>query len=201
MENKILLSILICTIETRKELLNTLHNKLLKQIEDGNYTDEVEILIFSDMKQLPVGMKRNLLIQAAKGEFTCFVDDDDDVSDDYVSLIVEAIRTYPNIDCVGFVGYLISKELGNRKFRHSLIYKEYSEDSTSYYRPPNHLSPMRRELIKDYKFPVISFGEDADWCMRICNDKVLKTEYFIPKILYYYYFEYSKSETQRMAVL
>ncbi len=191
-----ILSILICSLDNRKEELTKLHTHLIKQIEDNNIGNEVEILIFTDDGKYPVGMKRNALIGAAQGDFTCFIDDDDWVSNDYVITIYEAIKNNPDIDCVGIKGILVSKDLGNKQFIHSLKYDEYTEDKMFYYRPPNHLNPMKKSLTGKYKFPVQNFGEDFNWAMRICKDGVLKNEVFIDKILYFYNFEYTKSQTQ-----
>ena len=190
-----LLSILIATLEKRKEKFDILHKHILKQIEDNNLQKEVEILVFSDNKEYPVGMKRNALLGASTGLFTCFVDDDDWVSDDYVISICNALKQNPDIDCVGIKGILISKDLGNKEFIHSLKYGNYFEDEKYYYRPPNHLNPIKRSISTKIRFPLLNFGEDTDWAMNLCKSNLLVKEVFIDKILYHYYFEYAKSET------
>lgn len=191
-----LLSVLICTLTSRKEQLKALHSHLSKQIEDNHLTEEVEILIFEDAGRYPVGMKRNALIEAAQGIFICFVDDDDWVADDYIVSICDTIINNPNIDCIGIKGLLVSEDLGNKQFIHSVKYSEYTEDSKFYYRPPNHLNPIRKRLVNGYKFPITNFGEDYNWATLICKDKILKDEVFLDKILYFYNFEYVKSKTQ-----
>lgn len=190
------LSILICTLESRKEQLKKLHEHLSKQVTDNNLSNEVEILIFEDDGKYPVGMKRNALVSAAQGDFICFVDDDDWVSDNYVNLIYNIIKDNPTIDCVGVKGMVVSNDIGNKQFIHSLKYKEYSEDMNFYYRPPNHLNPIRKNLVITCKFPIQNFGEDFDWAMNICKDGILKNEAFINEVLYFYNFEYIKSRTQ-----
>lgn len=190
-----MLSILICTLTSRKEQFERLNKFLEKQIEEADCRDDVEILVFEDDKDYPVGYKRNRLIEEASGEYICFVDDDDWVSDTYVSKIVSVLKKYPGVDCIGFKGLLVSKTLGNKEFIHSTQYKRYSEDKNYYYRPPNHLNIMRKELIKNYKFPDINFGEDADWTMNICKDAILKNEIFIDDVIYFYFYEPYKSET------
>lgn len=189
------LSILICTLLSRKDVFDKLHKHLLKQIIDNRLETEVEIVVFEDNFEFPVGVKRNQLMKNASGEFICFVDDDDWVPDDYVITIYNTIRDNPHIDCIGFKGLLVSNDLGNREFIHSLKYDNYFEDKDYYYRPPNHISPIRRSLIKDIKFPIKNFGEDFDWTMRICKGKILKDEVFLDKIMYFYNFEFSKSAT------
>ena len=187
-------SILICTLESRKELFDKLHSHLLKQINDNNFKD-VEILYFSDNKDYPVGIKRNTLIDQANGDYVSFIDDDDEVSDNYVKLIHDAIQDR-EVDCVGIKGLLVSEILGTKEFIHSLKYTSYFEDWNYYYRPPNHLNPIKKEKIQDIRFPYTNCGEDTNWAMQVCGSGVLKEETFINEILYYYNFEYATSETQ-----
>jgi glycosyltransferase involved in cell wall biosynthesis len=189
------LSILMATLESREEMFSKIHSHIEDQIIANNLMDEVEIVIFSDSKQYPVGMKRNMLIEQAQGDFTCFVDDDDWVSDDYIKLLYNAILT-PDIDCVGIKGLLVSDDLGNKEFIHSSMYKSYGQDRNYYYRPPNHLNPIKRSIASRFKFPVINRGEDTDWAMQVSNSGLLKKEAFVNKVVYYYRFQYADSETQ-----
>jgi hypothetical protein len=194
----IYLSILIVTLESRKEQFLSLEQELNRQIEENNLQDEVEILSFSDNFDYPVGMKRNELLSTAEGLFSAFIDDDDEVSNDYVISIVNAIKNNPSIDCVGIKGKLISKDLGDKEFIHSIKYDKYSEDENYYYRPPNHLNPIRTEIAKQFKFPVVNRSEDYSWSLQLVVSKLLVTEVFLDKVLYYYYFEWSKTEAQRI---
>lgn len=190
-----ILSILIATLDSRIEQFTKLENFLNKQIKDNNLSNDVEILFFRDDKEYPIGIKRNTLLESAEGLFTVFVDDDDWVADDYVVSIVNAIKSNPDIDCVGIKGVLISEDLGNKPFIHSVRYDSYFEDMANYYRPPNHLNPIRREIALTVKFPFKNFGEDYDWAMAMLKSGLLKKEVFLDKIMYYYYFEANTSET------
>lgn len=192
-----ILSILIATLIQRQDLFNKLNAYLTKQIVDNHLEGEVEILYFEDEGENPVGLKRNTLIENAKGDFVCFVDDDDWVPDKYVISIVENIKKHPDIDCIGFTGQLVSKSLGNKPFVHSIAYNTYSEDEKAYYRPPNHLNPIRRSIASLFQFPIINKGEDTDWTMQLAKSGLLTREAFIKDIMYYYNFEYLNSETQK----
>jgi glycosyltransferase involved in cell wall biosynthesis len=197
----IYLSILITTLEVRKDQFEKLQEDLNKQLEESNLQDEVEILTFCDNFEYPVGMKRNELLEQASGLFVAFVDDDDVVAENYVKIIVDTIKTNPNIDCIGIRGKLISKSLGNKEFIHSLKYNNYSEDKTYYYRPPNHLNPIRAAIAKHFKFPILNRGEDADWAMQIAKKGVLLREVFINQVLYYYIFDWDKTEAQKVRII
>lgn len=188
-------SILIATLDNRKKQFDILHTHLLNQIKLNHLKRDVEILVFPDNGEYPIGLKRNELMNEANGLFTAFIDDDDWVSDDYIISIVDTIKTNPNLDCIGIKGRLISKTLGDKDFIHSIKYVSYCEDANNYYRPPNHLNPVRKSLVQKYLFPISNYGEDFDWAMKLCKNKVFSNEVFIDKILYYYYYEPEKSAT------
>jgi glycosyltransferase involved in cell wall biosynthesis len=147
------LSILICSLHSRTDKLNRLMDVLNKQTND-----KVEILVKSDNGEMPIGRKRNLLLDEAQGKYVAFVDDDDLVSLDYVSKILEATQTDP--DCCGLQGIITFQGQSPRMFIHSLQYKEWFEKNNIYYRCPNHLNAIKRELSLATKFPESNFGED-----------------------------------------
>lgn len=182
-----LFSILIPTIESRKVQFHRLHHKLSQQIQENALESTVEIVWFLDNKEHSVGYKRNQLIAWAKGTFVAFVDDDDEVSDDYVQLICQAIQTHPAIDCIGMKGIITFAGKNPRLFVHSVRYKDYFTRDGTYCRPPYHLNPIRRDIACRYRFEDVSYSEDIDWAMRICQEQVLREEYFIDKVIYYYY--------------
>ncbi len=101
-----LFSILIPTLDNRHEQFSRLYERLNEQINEKFLAKEVEVLYFSDNKQHSLGFKRNKLIEWAKGKFIAFVDDDDNVSDDYVPIICRTIKENPDIDCVGIKGII-----------------------------------------------------------------------------------------------
>ena len=182
-----MLSILIPTLENRKEQFERLTGKIKKQIAQNHLESELEILDFPDNGEHTVGHKRNILIEQAQGEFIVFIDDDDDINIHYVKLICDAIRKYQDIDCIGLKGRVTFAGKSPHQFIHSIQYKEYSSNNGAYYRPPYHLNPMRRSIAQRYKFEDISYSEDIDWAMRICRDEALQKEFMIDEVLYYYH--------------
>ncbi len=170
------LSILICSIKGREKKLNRLLEDLKIQ-----QTEDVEILVEIDNKRMTIGAKRNKLLKKAKGDYIAFIDDDDMVSVNYVVKILEALKTNP--DCCSLEGLLIRP--GHKyKFLHSIQYKEWFSKNDIYYRCPNHLNSVRRDIVLQIGFPKINNGEDKDYSLRL--QKLLKTESKIKGILYYY---------------
>lgn len=184
-------SILICTLNAREKVFSTLYSKLVNQIRTNNLGRQVEIIFFKDDRKYSVGYKRNLLLDSARGEYVCFVDDDDDVSDNYIKLLYQALSKSP--DCVSLCGLLFQESSLYCKFYHSIKYKSYFNKDRTYFRPPNHLNVIRSSIAKKFKFPEINFGEDTDWAMQICNSGLLKDEVKIKKPYYYYYYDGNKN--------
>jgi len=182
------LSVLVCTLRRRAEKFRALRRKLLTQMEGR----PAELLWERDDGERTVGAKRNALVARARGDYICFVDDDDDVSPDYVQRILRAVRSNP--DCVGISGLLLQEGRRPRKFVHSRVYEAYV-DGRPYLRPPNHLNPVRRDLVLPFRFAERDFGEDTDWAMRVSAARVLTREVVVPEAIYYYRFRATDSAT------
>lgn len=183
----ILLSILIPTIESRKETFLRLHHKLSAQIERQALQSEVEVLTMQDDGRLSIGHKRNALLEQASGSFVVFIDDDDDISDDYVRLIAEAVRRQPEIDCIGLKVQITFRGRHPRLMTYSLCHQEFHTENGVYLRPPQHITPIKRDIAQRYKFADTSYSEDYDWALQMRRDHALQREYFIDEVLYYYF--------------
>ena len=168
----------------------SLKESLVKQIEENNLQTEVEI-ISDDRLDISIGQKRNHLIELAKGKFVVFVDDDDEVHPEYLKLITDTIKDNPKIDCIGIYGEMIFDKIHHRKWFISITNGEWFERDLVFYRTPNHISPIKREIAAKCSFPDVSTGED-----RVFSDVVfplLKKEAIIETPLYVYHYS-SKSD-------
>ena len=87
-----LLSICVCTIDDRQHLLRRLLDRLEPQL-----TDEVELLIERDDGDVPIGAKRQRLLERAAGKYHCCLDDDDLVNERYVEKLLDACRKGPDV--------------------------------------------------------------------------------------------------------
>lgn len=171
-------SILICSLERRKTSLETLLSILRPQQVQG-----VEILTDIDRGQVSIGAKRNRLLRRAKGEYIAFIDDDDTVSPDYVCKVLNALRSKP--DCCSLIGEVnFRNKRITRPFKHSIEYKDWFQANKVYYRCPNHLNPVKRELAMKVMFPEINEGEDRQYSFALLP--LLKTEAKIEGTIYFY---------------
>jgi glycosyltransferase involved in cell wall biosynthesis len=174
------LSILICTIPERKDKLNQLLANLNAQ---NTYTD-VEILVCTDNKEMSIGEKRNKILEAAKGDFIVFIDDDDEVSEDYIKLIYDTIINNPDIDCIGIQGTITFDGVNEKQWYISKDFGSWYEANNIFYRTPNHISPVKRTHALKTGFPSIQFGEDSDYSHRLLP--LLQREEKINKNIYIY---------------
>ncbi len=193
-DGKIKLSVLITTLASRAGQLGPLLGKLVGQMKALPEQD-VEIVVFEDQKQFNVGQKRNRLVDEARGDFVAFVDDDDDVSDDYLWQLRQAIAENPGIDCVGFRGLMSVAGQGTRQVHYSLENPAQVESGGTYYRTPGHLNAIRKDCLSGVRFPEQNFGEDADFSLQLARKKALRKEAFVDKVLYHYLFNPNTSET------
>jgi hypothetical protein len=179
------LSILICSTFDRSVYFNNLISIIAPQL-----TDEVEVLHEIDNREITIGDKRNKLIERSKGEYITFVDDDDEVSKDYVKLILKAIESSP--DCCSLNGIYTVNDRNPELFCHSIKYNEWktTNNTIKYERNPNHLNAIKRSIAVKYKFIPVNNGEDQDWSMRIQGE--LSTEVEIKEIIYHYKYRSNK---------
>lgn len=172
------LSILIATMPSRKESFYRLLDSLNYQLCN---TFGVEILS-DDSMHINVGQKRNSLLLRAKGEYIVFIDDDDEISGDYINLILNAAKFNP--DCIGINGFITTNGKNKMQWYISKSYKRWFTHKGIYYRTPNHISPVKRLLALEAMFPEIAHAEDYEYSMRLLP--LLKSEYIISEPLYFY---------------
>lgn len=167
-------------------MLAALMSELTRQ--KGNAS--VEILCEIDNGEMTTGAKRNKLLRDARGKYVSFVDDDDEISVDYVCAILKALETEP--DVVGFEGWMTTNGQRRVDFKISkdLPYCASIKDTgeTIYLRFNNHLSPVKKEIAMQVGFKEVTQGEDYDYAKRLNDSGLIKTEVYIPKFLYHYKF-------------
>jgi len=182
-------SILILGISERFDNIKNLILKLETQIKKINLKKEIEILTLIDNKVRTVGKKRQSLIDISNGEFISFIDDDDDVSDDFIETVYETIKVNNNVDVITF------KQIAkiNNNPDTPIVFSLKHDTNEEYIagritkRKPFHMCVWNSKLAKSIKFPDISKTEDWFWLKQLCEKA--KTEHHIDKFLHYYIFD------------
>jgi hypothetical protein len=185
-----ILTITIASVSIRKNMLDSLLTELNRQIAEHNFQNEVEILVDDDDSRF-LGTKRKIMLSKAKGLFTCAIDDDDWVSLNYVSLIVNAIKSDTSVDCIGINGVITTNGEDAKKWFISCHYEDWFEEEDIYYRTPNHICPIKTELARISDFDEVAWGEDYPFAQRMKN--LLHKETQISEPIYYYNYNTNNS--------
>lgn len=183
------LTIAICTLPVRIASFASLITELNNQIKSNGLTNEVQILAFMDCKDLTVGDKRNFIKSQAKGMYLAYLDDDDRISSDYVLSLKQGCDTNP--DVVTFRGEYKEHSKVMDFIINSGIMNQ--DTATHHYRLPNHICAVKRDIYLNCHFTSKNYGEDSDYADQI--NQYIKTEYHIPKKLYFYDFALETSQT------
>ena len=183
------LSILIPCLTVRRASARALIASLVAQAQAGNFP--VEILTLTDDGKMSVGAKRNALVAAAKGDYTCFCDDDDRVFGDYLELIFSALRG--GVDCVALTTLVTFNEGTVSPRLDRLTFGSMGH-------PPVHncgihLCPTRRAITRAVPFESVNWGEDANWALAV--RPLIKTHVTILKPVYHYDFNARTTATQQ----
>lgn len=168
------LSILIATVGLRGEKFNKLVKSLKPQLNE-----EVEVVVFWDNFQTSLGKKRQKLLEEARGQYVCFVDDDDEIPTYYVEQILANLGE----DYVGWKQQLIHDGKVMKPTFHSLKYATF-EDDDAWYAGVTHLNPIKREIALKGRFDITS-PEDVSWASQVHP----KTERVVPEehVMYLYH--------------
>jgi len=93
--------------------------------------NEIELIIYCDDKVLSIGEKREILYQKAEGKFSIQIDSDDLLAPNAIQLILEAIKSNPQIPCITFK----EKCTMNGEYKssnHSIKYDKWQDNFDGY---------------------------------------------------------------------
>lgn len=172
------LTILIATMGKRNKSFLSLLDSLLPQID--RLGGKVEVVAYWNNGELSIGQIRQALLEEAKGNYICFVDDDDELPPYYCYEIINALGK----DYVGFNVKVLSDEIEKPTAFHSIRYQTWHQDENGYYRGVTHLNPVKRGLALMGRFDG-GVGEDERWARTVTP--FVKTENYLDKIMYIYH--------------
>ena len=173
-----ILSILTPTIPGREAQLKALTDKLAHQI--GNLA--VEHLVICDNRMRSIGAKRQALVDIARGEYLAFCDDDDDISDDYITNLLSG--------CMSGADVITFKQRAVVNGAESTVHFSTRHPDGPFnpggitLRNAWHVCAWKREAVKGCLFGESNYGEDAEWCAQA--RRRIRTEYHIDAILHTY---------------
>ena len=179
------ISVLICTIPSRATMFAALICRLSNLI--NKLSVKVEILC-DDRLGVTIGKKRNDMVHKAKGRYCCFIDDDDNVTDDYFQEYDREISKGSDWDCFSLSGKYFSDGVYIKPFFHSVDIPEWHETPTAYMRGINPLTLIKTIIARSIGYEDISFMEDIIHSNKLMASKRIKTQFLIDQPTYLYYF-------------
>lgn len=186
------ISVLICTIPKRQ----TMFDSLMKRIQNFIQNSSIKIeIIYDSSTDISIGIKRTLLLSKARGRYSCFIDDDDDITDDYFKIYEDMIASGIDYDCASLNGIYYLNGIKIKPFNHSIIHNSWFTTEEMYCRFPNHLNLIKTEISKKIFFNDSNHGEDFYFSNKLFESNILKNEYKHNKIQYLYY-KISEPKTQ-----
>ena len=194
-----LLSILIPTVVGRENELmsivtrilgfNTLAHDFKEDIVTMKYSD-FEIIYFRDNKEITIGEKRERLYKYSSGLYSWQIDDDDDISDNAIELILNAIKSNPDVDVISFEERVRLDGIEYRS-NHSNLYGVWEGDGSRQFEDGFHFhrtiffkDVIRTELAKSVPIVHCRYGEDNLYADDL--KPFIKSEFHIDQQLYYY---------------
>lgn len=176
---KPLLSILTPTIPGREKQLERLTSRLAEQIGDS----PVEHLALCDNRQMTIGEKRQALVTIARGQYIAFCDDDDDISEGYISSLLMSAK-FVKPDVITFEQRAIYNGQESTVHFNIAHRDEAFNPGGITKRAPWHVCAWKRERIADCVFGHSNYGEDAIWCHQARQR--IRHGHHIPRILHTY---------------
>lgn len=179
------LQLLVLTQPKRGEMLDQLLEEFFRQ----GVLSDAAVLVHEWNPKLDLGQNRNVLMDRATADYIMFFDDDDWPAHDFIETIL------PLLDGVDYVGYRLQIWCQHLRYQeygetdHSLKHKGWSREGMKFYRDISHVNPMRRELAVKAAFeldPGCMIGEDHRWAAKIRNLGIVKTQHYIPRVMYHY---------------
>lgn len=197
--SELLLSVQIPYTSEREEQFIKLRDEIIRQFRECG--ENWSVYWDSTGKEMTIGEKREKLYKRAEGLFVWQIDSDDWIAPNAIRLILEAIKSNPDVDCITFEENCMM----NGKYyksNHSLEYPDWYGDGSHlladgfhFHRTPFYKSVIKTEIAKSVPFQYIRFGEDHLWSIDL--KPKLTSEIHINEELYYYIYEPKDTHEER----
>jgi glycosyltransferase involved in cell wall biosynthesis len=166
-----MLSVIMITIPERDLSFRKLHLKLRQQLKYCNQVHpslgDVEIVrvVTPKFPEGPsIGEKRQMGLEQSKGEYVCWLDDDDDISPDYLEIMLRLAYTEPDVLTFSNLSRFDSFWC---VVRMSLDTKEDEQVKPGIInRRPYHVCGWRKSIALKAGFPATNWDEDTGFVSR-----------------------------------
>lgn len=170
----LVLSIVMITVPERKKQFSRLLNKLKRQIRNCKKVHptlgKVEIVEVNTPKFIDggdsIGKKRQAGLIQSKGKYVCWLDDDDDISPDYVETLLR-MAYMSDFDVITF-NSLVTFDNFWALVQMNLNFQIDEQMSPGIvHRRPYHVCPFKRDLLQGLTFPDANWDEDTAFLTQV----------------------------------
>ena len=195
--SEIFLSILMPTLPSRRATFEPLFDKLAAQVKDKYF---VEVIALLDNRRMTIGEKCNALMGSARGRFLTFVDDDDDVSPNYIDSIWNAMSmTAWDADVITF-GVACELRWRDGRVQSSTVFPDVNDPNDDFRdgaitkRKPMQIAVWRTELARTSRWAHAQQEADVAWASKLWPQ--VKAQHKITDVLYTYKFSEAGTEAK-----
>lgn len=176
-------NILIPTVVTRPDQFKRLSETLAPQV--AKYKGDIEVIVLWNNYEHELSELRQSMLEYATADYVNFIDDDDNVTNDYCD------RIYPLLDGVDYIGFRVAFYQNNQKQKqvvHSLTSEGWFDNNEGFFRRGTLINPTKRGLMLKAGFKESDYRkgipEDTTYATNV--DPFLKTEHFIEEEVHIY---------------
>ena len=151
----------------------------------------VEFMSLPNNGSRSIGSYRQQMLENVQTPYMTFIDADDDISKNYFVEVFKGIEK--GASAVGFTGIITTNGTNPHYFEHSARHTKWFDrrikGKIHYYRPINHLNPIKTEIALQIGYNDLKHAEDYDYSLRLSKAGLIKPddEYFILSEPMYYY--------------
>jgi hypothetical protein len=162
------------------------------QVQIGSRKD-VQILSIIDNRTMSIGAKRTKLFGASTGKYTCIIDDDDDIVDDFVQTLSTDLLSGLDVDVICYEQlakingrtWTVKTSLDyNKEHPFDQMQVDQHNNPVPCCRPPWHWCAWRTDFVKTIPFGDSNCHEDAYFVKTAC--KLANTQHVIDKVMCLY---------------
>lgn len=157
------------------------------------FPGKTEVLHYLDSGEATSGKKRNTLMDHASGQYVAFVDDDDVISGDYVSEIVNGCRSGKDV-----VTFRLDMVKNGKPAKEVWQFGLWDQERHRGRMTANHLCAWKRPIADSVAWcEELGYADDQLWYQPLFYSGKAKTEHRISKVLYHYIYNDSVTANQR----
>ena len=168
--------------------------------EDLPKIDNISFAILESSKNGP-SAARNHGLKNSSGDYCIFLDSDDFLDDEFISILHAFVSTEKDYDCIGTSGFTFSDNNSKQEKKSNLVFSNHDPSENDILQ--NAIGSTTGFVVKnDINIlfnPDMFFFEDFNFYIRCLNEK--KKFYFLGDCKYFYFFDENYSKKYNLSLI